>query len=874
MALRSLRLTWKIARNRLGSLIVNGRRHDVNPQPYRSLLAVLREELGLTGAKYGCGEGACGACTVLLDGEPVRSCVTPIAQASGRSVTTVEGLADEGLHPVQRAFLEEGAMQCGYCTPGMVMSAVALLQESPHPNEARIVQAMNGNVCRCCAYPRIVRAILRAAEGGTLSAQYPVGRADEASSAFSRPAVPWDLTDPEDRDWFDVLPEGLIVLLPPDVVPDAWTAGGGTWIHVGTDGVVTAFTGKVDVGQDNRTALAQLVAEELRLPAPSVRVVMGDTDLCPWDAGTFGSRSIPDAGPVLAAAAAGTRGYLLDLAAERLEVDAGDLEVADGRIAVRGTDRSTSFGELVDGLHRVEIVRGRPETTPPDRWRVTGAALPKLQAEEAVTGERRFSTDLSLPGMLHGRVFRPPSHGATLAAVDVSGAEALGDVTVVNQDGFVGVATPGQAGAERALEAIRSEWGATRQPGEGELEAHLRAHPVHQEGWGGEHLEERGDVDSALAEAEVRLDATYTTAYIQHVPMETRAAVAQWEGERLTVWTGTQRPFGVREELAEALGVREEHVRVIVPRTGTGFGGKHSGDAAVEAARLAWAARRPVKVRWSRQEEFTWAYFRPAAVIDVRSGASRDGRLRAWEFTNINSGAAGIGLPYDVEHVRIRYQPADGPLPQGSYRALAATANAFARESHLDELADAVGVDPVELRLRNLSDERLGEVLRAAADRAGWAGRRVLGDGRGMGIGLGWEKDGRVATVAEVSVGPDGRVAVERIVTAYDCGAIVSPDNVRNQIEGATIMGLGGALFERIRFENGQILNASLNEYRVPRFADVPEIEVVLIDRKDEPPAGAGETPIIAVAPAIANAIFAATGRRIRSMPLAPDGLA
>src|SRR5439155_779765 len=193
-----------------------------------------------------------------------------------------------------------------------------------------------------------------------------------------------------------------------------------------------------------------------------------------------------------------------------------------------------------------------------------------------------------------------------------------------------------------------------------------------------------------------------------------------------------------------------------------GFGGKHSGKAAVEAARLARAAGRPVKVRWSRQEEFTWAYFRPAAVIDVRSGASRDGRLSAWEFTNINSGAAGIGLPYDAEHVRIRYQPADSPLPQGSYRALAATANAFARESHLDELADALEMDPVELRLRNLSDVRLTEVLRAAADRAGWEGRSVLGAGHGMGIGLGWEKDGRVATVAEVSVEPDGRVAVER----------------------------------------------------------------------------------------------------------------
>jgi nicotinate dehydrogenase subunit B len=857
--------------NTLGSLIVTGRPRDVSPEPDRSLLVVLREELGLTGAKCGCGEGACGACTVLLDGRPVRSCITPISEAADRSVTTVEGLAAEGLHPVQQAFLEEGAMQCGYCTPGMVMSAVALLGANPHPDHARTVEAMNGNICRCCAYPRILRAIRRAAEMDP--ARRSASHAPDAvAPTVTRPASPWNLTEPEDRDWFDVLPEGLVVLLPPDAIPEAWTAGGGAWIHVGTDGVVTAFTGKVDVGQDNRTAFAQLVAEELALPVTSVRMVMGDTDVCPWDAGTFGSRSMSDAGPVLAAAAAGTRDRLVHLAAERLEVDAADLDMTDGRIAVRGTDRSIGFGELVQGLRRVETIRGRPGATPPDRWRVAGAAFPKLQAEETVTGERRFSSDLSLPRMLHGRVLRPPSHGATLGGVDVSGAQAFRDVTVVNQDGLVGVAAADQALAERALEAIQAEWQKTPQPGEQELEPYLRAHPVHQEGWGGEHLEERGDVDRALGSAEVRLEATYTAAYIQHVPLETRVAVALWEGERLTVWTGTQRPFGVREQLSEELEVPEEHVRVIVPRTGTGFGGKHSGEAAVEAARLARAAGRPVKVRWSRQEEFTWAYFRPAAVIDVRSGASPEGQVTAWEFTNINSGAAGIRLPYDAEHVRIRYQPADGPLPQGSYRALAATANAFARESHLDELADAVGVDPVDLRLRNLSDERLTEVLRAAADRAGWDGRSAPGQGHGMGVGLGWEKDGRVATVAEVSVNPDGQVAVERIVTAYDCGAVVSPDNLRNQIEGATIMGLGGALFERVRFQDGQVLNASLNDYRVPRFADVPEIDVVLLDRKDEPPAGAGETPIIAVAPAIANAIFAATGRRIRSMPLVPEG--
>jgi nicotinate dehydrogenase subunit B len=271
----------------------------------------------------------------------------------------------------------------------------------------------------------------------------------------------------------------------------------------------------------------------------------------------------------------------------------------------------------------------------------------------------------------------------------------------------------------------------------------------------------------------------------------------------------------------------------------------------------------------SREEEFVWTYVRPAAVIDVRSGAFRDGTITAWDFSNFNSGAAGLGCPYEVPDRRIAFQPADSPLPQGPYRALAATANHFARESHIDELAHALDLDPLELRLRNLRDERLVAVLRAAAERAGWMERPRDEDGVGLGIAAGREKGGRVATCARVSIKHEA-FEIQRIVTAYECGAIVNPGNVRTQIEGATVMGLGGALFEAIHFDAGRILNASLRSYRVPRFTDVPPIDVILLDRPDFPPAGAGETPIVAVAPALANAIFAAGGPRLSSLPLLP----
>ena len=334
----------------------------------------------------------------------------------------------------------------------------------------------------------------------------------------------------------------------------------------------------------------------------------------------------------------------------------------------------------------------------------------------------------------------------------------------------------------------------------------------------------------------------------------------------------------MREELADALDIPEHDVRVIVPDTGGGFGGKHTGEAAIEAARLARAAGRPVKVRWTRQEEMSWAYFRPFAVIDVRAGLRADGDLEAWEFTNTNSGPMAILTPYSVANRRIRYQASESPLRTGSYRALAATANTFAREVAMDELAAAAGADPLEFRLRHLSDDRLATVLKTATDRAGWVPTRATLDAgrggqlRGKGIGVSVEKGGRVATIADVTVEPDGRLEVVRLVVAFECGEIVDPENLRNQVEGATVMGLGGALFEAVHFESGQILTTTLKEYRVPRMSDVPFIDVVLVDRPDQPPAGAGETPIVGVAPAISNAIFAATGVRLRSMPLVPDG--
>jgi isoquinoline 1-oxidoreductase len=334
------------------------------------------------------------------------------------------------------------------------------------------------------------------------------------------------------------------------------------------------------------------------------------------------------------------------------------------------------------------------------------------------------------------------------------------------------------------------------------------------------------------------------------------------------VWTGSQRPFGVRSELAQALQIPEDNVRVIVPDTGSGYGGKHNGDAAVEAARISKALGKPVKRNWTRDEEMTWAYFRPGGAIEAGGKAAPDGKITEWEFHNYNSGPSGLQSPYEIPGKKEQYHQTKSPLRQGSYRGLAATANHFVRESYMDEVAESVKMDPLEFRLKNAKDERLRAVIVAASDKFGWKARKKSA-GRGFGIAAGFEKGGYVATCAEVSVdAKTGGVKVLRAVVAFECGAVVNPEHLRNQVEGAIVMGLGGALFEEIQFAEGKILNNRLAKYRVPRFTDAPVIESVLLDRKDLVSAGAGETPIVGIAPAIGNAIFDASGKRIRRLPL------
>jgi isoquinoline 1-oxidoreductase len=654
----------------------------------------------------------------------------------------------------------------------------------------------------------------------------------------------------------------------------------GARIHLGKDGSITVLVGKVEAGQGARAELTQAAAEELRIPASAVQLVMADTSAVPDDGITAGSGSTPRTMPAVRQAAAAARQLLIDYAVKKWGNDASAYVVKDGKAIQAGTGGGLSYADLAKDDEAMKAfdqpIPSGITVTPVKEWKVLGAPASRPNGQDIVTGAHKFPSDISLPGMLYGRILRAASYGARLTSIDLEPAKAMKDVVAIREEQFVGVAAPTAFQAEQALAAISktAKWETAPHHSSKELYDYLKKHAEVP----------KNPYAEEIASAKQTLRQTYNVAYVQHSPLEPRAAVAEWADGKLTVWAGTQNPFGHRRELAGAFHIADDKVRVIVPDFGAGFGGKHSGEASIEAARLAQAAGKPVSLRWTREEEFTWAYFRPAGVIEAEASLNDKGALTSWHFININSGPSAVETPYHIENDKhsSRTVQSSPPLRHGSYRGLAATANNFARECFMDELAAAAGVDPLEFRLAHLGNEddkgspryRLRAVLEAAADRFNWkehvkkksqAGRATTG----VGLSCGTEKGSYVAACAEVEIDREhNRILVRRVTQSYECGAIVNPDNLLKQVQGALIMGIGPALREAMQFEKGEILNASFGKYKVPRFDDVPELDIHLLDRPDLASAGAGETPIIAIAPAIANAVYHATGERCRSMPI------
>ncbi len=607
---------------------------------------------------------------------------------------------------------------------------------------------------------------------------------------------------------------GFIILLGSGSLLDAQTAGKPqARLSVAPDGTVTVYSGKVDMGQGAATELAMAVAEELRIPLSKVRAVLGDTDLCPNDGITAGSRTTPSTIPEARNAAAAQRG-----------------------------------GEL----------------TPPSAWKILGKSHPALNANSIVTGQHQYPSDIQRPGMLYASVLRAPSFGAKLTSIDTTVIKEE-SITVVNDNGFVAVAAPTSYAARKAVQSLAASavWQPSPHPSSAKLFEVLKQTAK------APRENKKGDPETALASADKKLSATYQTPHIQHAPMEPRAAVAEWVDGKLTVWTGTQNPFGVQQQLQQAFRISADKVRVIEPGSGGGFGGKHTGEVAIEAARLAKESGKPVSLRWTRAEEFMWAYSRPAGLFEITAGLNDKGQITAWDFATYNAGTAGLESPYKIPNSRTRFHLCDSPLREGSYRGIAATTNNFARECFMTELAAFAGQDPLDFRLNHCDNPRLRDVIIAVTDKFNWKARRQQAKpNTGIGLAAGFEKGSFVAACTEVKTDPKTGFRITDFHMAYECGAILNPTNLRAQVEGSIIQGLGGALMEKLDFENGRLTNGTFTQYKMPRFRDLPPITITLLDRKDLPAVGAGETPIVVVAPAMASAVSALTKSQKRKLPL------
>ncbi|MCK6621633.1 MAG: xanthine dehydrogenase family protein molybdopterin-binding subunit [Calditrichaceae bacterium] len=652
------------------------------------------------------------------------------------------------------------------------------------------------------------------------------------------------------------------------------------YLRIGEDGRVSCFTGKIEMGQGIVTSLAQELAEELDVPLEAIAMVMGDTDLCPWDRGTWGSLTTRFFGPALRAAGAEARAVLLELAAEHLSLPKDRLIAKDGAVFEEGKPGNrVTYAQLAKGQKIARQLKEEAIVKKAADFKVIGRPVTRRDALEKVTGKAKYAGDIQFPGLLYARILRPPAHGAKLLRVDTAAAQRVEGALIIQEGDLVAALHRDPEAAENALQKIKAEFDLpTANVDDKTIFDHLlKVAPE------GEVAAEGGDLAAGQKSAAETFECTYLNSYVAHAPLEPHTATAKMEEDKITVWASTQSPFGAKDEIARELGMAAEKVRVITPWVGGGFGGKSRNQQAIEAARLAKLSGKPVQVAWTRAEEFFYDTFRPAAIVKIRSGISPNGAggsggIAFWDYRVYFAGDRGAQQFYDVPHHRTavhgsnwRGAPGSHPFATGPWRAPANNTNTFARESQIDIMAAKAGMDPLEFRLKNLKNERVQGVLKAAAEKFGWKPAKSP-SGRSAGVACGIDAGAYVAVIAEVEVNKSsGEVQVKRVVAAQDMGLVINPRGAIIQVEGCVMMGLGYALSEEMHFKGGEIFDLNFDSYEIPRFSWMPKIEVVLVDSKDPDPQGGGEPAIICMGGAIANAIFDATGARLFQLPMTPE---
>ena len=886
------------------ALNVNGQAHRIDVDPDTPLLYVLRNDLGLKGAKFACGLGQCGACNIIIDGTAVPACRIPAGSVQGSEITTIEGLGTaESLHPIQQAFVEEQAVQCGFCVPGMIMTAKAFLDENPNPTDEEIRTKLQNNLCRCGIYDRVLRAIKRAA-----------GRGDSGDPGAHREWVDRPLKASEDAQIAtQTSPKAGSLWNTPDL--DAW-------IRINRDATVTVFTGKVEIGQDIRTSFAMIAAEELEVSLDRIRMVMEDTAQTPNEGFTGSSISLETSGNAIRNAAAEARHLLVSLAADTLDASAESLSVSDGTVTDAATGRSTTYWELSGGRKFECKVEGMGSLEPPDTYSIVGHAVERLDSLAKVTGRACFVQDLDLPGMAHGRVIRPPNHGDKLSDVDAGAVESLAGVIKVVRDGsYLAVLAERE---EQAVEAARVLGEEATWESHIDLPTHetIPDHMLGQQDQAfllvdGTPGDEPIPPVEAPSDAAHTLSATYSRPYLMHASLGPSAAVAQLTDGKLTVWSHAQGVYGVQRELAKVLDMAKEDIHAIHMDGPGSFGHNCSNDAALDAALLARVLPgRPVSVKLSRRDEHTCEPYGPPSVIKLQASLSSDGNVVDWNhdvygYTHISFsgpqkdyspmlGAWYLAKPfkrftpfpvkaylggihrnadpiYTFPKRRIvKHFLEQSPLRVSSLRGLGSYANVFAIEAFVDELAHEAGMDPVAFRLRNLADPRARDVLEAVLRKGGWETAKgpATGKDRGWGVAMSRYKNLQCYSATFVILSVDrksGVVNLERAILAADVGQVVNPESARSQLEGTFTQSASWTLKEQVTFGPKGVTSVDWRSYPILRSAETPSIETVLINRPGQPYLGLGEGAMGPVPAAIANAIFRAVGIRMRRLPFSPE---
>ena len=686
------------------------------------------------------------------------------------------------------------------------------------------------------------------------------------------------------RDFFKILGGGILVLfhpwdtidllaLPADQrrsLPEDYNA----FLHVGEDGTVTCFTGKIEMGQGINTSLAMEMADELNVPYEKIKMVMGDTDLCPWDAGTWGSLTTRVFGPSMRAAAAEAKGVLLELASGQLGVPVTQLEVKEGVVIDTRDSRNTiSYAQLTRGKKIEKYLDVKPAVEDYKKFTYVGKPFKRTDSHQKVTGQAKYTGDLKLPGMVFARILRPPSHGATMTSVDTSAAEKIDGIQVVRDEDLIAVVGENHDKVDEAIVKIKAEYSFDELPVNNKsLFDYLLKSKTEPNVY-----RSTGDISIGREQSDIIIESEFDDVYLAHAPIETHTALAQFEGDKLTVWASTQSPFGLQDTLVSELGLTRENVRVITPFVGGGFGGKAPAQQGVEAARLAKITGKPVMVVWSREEEFFYDTFHPAGVVKVTSGMDKNGMMKMWDYNVYYAGTRGSEIIYDVPHDRAtsysnrRGEPSAHPFATGAWRAPNNNTSTFARECQIELMASKIGMDPLEFRLKNLKDEKMIGCLKAVADKFGYVPSKSP-SGRGIGIACGIDAGTWVAHMAEVKVDKStGKVEVVRIACAQDMGLCVNPEGNLMQMEGCITMGLGYTFTEEVMFEGGNILTHGFDSYQIPKFSWLPKIDCIVLDRKDQPPQGGGEPAIIAIGAVVANAIHDLTGAMLFRVPFTPE---